>query len=241
MSDFPGSFIAVLSLASSRHGLGLAPKSNPGSPGFRPTRLNWSTRCPTRQRWIRCGRASTAAGRLVRSNGSLRQSAIWAWSSRFAAREGRGRKKLREGKMAEMSSRAEAHSTRRSWITQCPLSAWEGALAVPVFPPPPLKFRTAGFPQYGFKPVVNGNLHPHGLICRPSFFRPRAIQPNKGSRRTVSASSDSSRSIPVQWPLARRRVVLSRRVIAYYGLIRGSGTLPTPYILRRRVFASTAG
>ena len=29
------------------------------------------------------------------------------------------------------------------------------------FPRPPLKFRTAGFPQYGFKPVVGGNLRPH--------------------------------------------------------------------------------
>jgi hypothetical protein len=28
------------------------------------------------------------------------------------------------------------------------------------FPVPSLKFRTAGFPQYGFKPVVNGNLRP---------------------------------------------------------------------------------
>ena len=27
------------------------------------------------------------------------------------------------------------------------------------FPPPPLKFRTAGFPQYGFKRVVSSDLH----------------------------------------------------------------------------------
>jgi hypothetical protein len=41
----------------------------------------------------------------------------------------------------------------------------------------------------------------------------------------------------VQRPLARQRVLLSRQVIAYYGLIRGSGPLPTTYSLRRQVFA----
>ena len=42
----------------------------------------------------------------------------------------------------------------------------------------------------------------------------------------------------VQRPLARQRVMLSRRVIAYYGLIRASRSLPPAYVLRpRRVFA----
>ena len=39
--------------------------------------------------------------------------------------------------------------------------------------------------------------------------------------------------MPVQRPLARHRVVLSRQVIAYYGLIRGSGLLPAAYSFRR--------
>jgi len=45
---------------------------------------------------------------------------------------------------------------------------------------------------------------------------------------------------PVQRPLARQRVVLSRRVVAYYGLIRGSGPLSPTYAcsFRQRVFAS---
>jgi len=34
------------------------------------------------------------------------------------------------------------------------------------------------------------------------------------------------RHVPVQRPLARRRVILSRRVIAYYGLIRASDAAP---------------
>ena len=33
----------------------------------------------------------------------------------------------------------------------------------------------------------------------------------------------------IQRPLARHRVMLSRRVIAYYGLIRPSGSLPATY------------
>ncbi len=37
-----------------------------------------------------------------------------------------------------------------SWITQS-IKRMGRALGALVFPPPPLKFRTAGFPQYGFK------------------------------------------------------------------------------------------
>jgi hypothetical protein len=56
---------------------------------------------------------------------------------------------------------------RQPDITQCPLSAWVGALAsLGMFPPPPLKFRTVGFPQYGFKLDIG-----HGDL------RQRAAQP----------------------------------------------------------------
>ena len=56
------------------------------------------------------------------------------------------------------------------------------------FPSPPLKFRTAGFPQYGFKPVViNGNLHPsRGLYAAQASPVPIHSSP-EGKRRTVSA------------------------------------------------------
>jgi len=53
------------------------------------------------------------------------------------------------------------------------------------------------------------------------------------SRREGIARPDPS----VQRPLARHRVFLSRRVIAYYGLIRASGLLQTTYLFRRLVFA----
>ena len=56
----------------------------------------------------------------------------------------------------------------------------------------------------------------------------------------ATASADPT-AFPAQRPLARRRVMLSRQVIAYYGLIRGSGLLPPISLLGiRRVFALLA-
>ena len=54
--------------------------------------------------------------------------------------------------------------------------------------------------------------------------RPRA-KAQSGLRSILSASN------PVQRPLALQRVMLSRRVIAYYGLIRNSQPLPSIYVL----------
>ena len=93
------------------------------------------------------------------------------------------------------------------------------------FPLPPLKFRTAGFPQYGFKsairtrpsrPPCGGCLY--APVARRAHLCPLAL-PLSGGGRGVGER-------PTQRPLARQRVVLSRRVVAYYGLIRGSGPLP---------------
>jgi hypothetical protein len=56
------------------------------------------------------------------------------------------------------------------------------------FPLPSLKFPTAGFPQYGFKPDVGGHLRPCGLIGTPKFFRSSLTIAPKGNRRSVSAS-----------------------------------------------------
>jgi hypothetical protein len=57
----------------------------------------------------------------------------------------------------EPSSREGAHGMIDSWITQGPLSVCETHWVI-VFPLPPLKFRTAGFPQYGFKREVRHDL-----------------------------------------------------------------------------------
>ena len=52
-----------------------------------------------------------------------------------------------------------------------------------VFPPPPLKFRTAGFPQYGFKPEFGGNLRRStlGLYAASSPASPPALWPFRAS------------------------------------------------------------
>ena len=60
--------------------------------------------------------------------------------------------------------------------------------------------------------------------------------------RTESAWPGSLQNLPVQRPLAHRRVIVSQQVIAYYGLIRGSGLLPAAYgcPFADRVFAFAA-
>jgi len=62
------------------------------------------------------------------------------------------------------------------------------------------------------------------------FFRSRAVSSN-GTPFNIANST------PVQRPLARQWVMLSHRVIAYYGLIRNSRPLPSIYVLLRWVFA----
>ena len=47
--------------------------------------------------------------------------------------------------------------------------------------------------------------------------------------------SQQVKHVPIQRPLARHRVLLSRRVIAYYGLIRASESLPATYEFEGRV------
>ena len=81
-------------------------------------------------------------------------------------------------------------------------------------------------PYVGFSPVRLQT----GIGRRPS--RLRAYTPSKPlprcpvAQRGISAGS-SCIGDPVQRPLARQRVMLSRRVIAYYGLIRASGPHPS--------------
>lgn len=61
---------------------------------------------------------------------------------------------------------------------------------------------------------------------------------NRNGTSSVQAEPCSScENIPVQRPLARRQVVLSCQVSAYYGLIRHSRSLRSTYALIRAVFA----
>ena len=94
-----------------------------------------------------------------------------------------------------------------------------------MFSPPPLKFRTAGFPQYGFKLEFNRDLH-HDAAKAPRLIRGQSLVrlppimdlAVKTSPRG-EAEEEIPRDDPVQRSLARQRVMLSRRVKAYYDLI----------------------
>jgi hypothetical protein len=98
------------------------------------------------------------------------------------------------------------------------------------FLPPPLKFRTAGFPQYGFKREVRmttfaalwGDLY---VALAP------ALAPYGPEGHAYYWAGAVLRSALVHRPLARQQVLLSCQVFAYYGLIRASRLLPPIYAL----------
>jgi hypothetical protein len=112
-------------------------------------------------------------------------------------------------------------------------------------------------PYVGFSPIrLQTGIHPqpspvhNGLSARPAYTHSaqtymwlkllpqKRVSPQhyrlvnrlrakarSGLRSILSASN------PIQRPLALQRVMLSRRVIAYYGLIRNSQPLPSIYVL----------
>lgn len=138
--------------------------------------------------------------------------------------------------------------------THCPLSVRVDALEAPVFPPPSLKFRTVGFPQYGFKREVDADLHPCPTrsSARPAYPRrtrtyttPKLPSPagaaqranRNGIQRIQAVLRPSADNTPVQRPLAHQWVMLSHRITAYYGLIRHSRPLRSIYGLVRAGFA----
>ena len=105
-------------------------------------------------------------------------------------------------------------------------------------------------PYGGFSPVrlqtgiqPQSSLIRNGLSARPTYtrnlstyMRLKLLTHTKAdtTRRRAHAQaalSFSSKSIPIQRPLAHQKVMLSSRVIAYYGLIRNSQPLPSTYDL----------
>ena len=100
------------------------------------------------------------------------------------------------------------------------------------FPLPSLKFRTAGFPQYGFKP--NRPVATFVSGPRPAAYR-RPAGPSFcpcspcGQSAVTGSVRGVCRTSSVQRPFARRRVILSRQLKRYYGLIRASGVRPPAY------------
>ena len=84
--------------------------------------------------------------------------------------------------------------------------------------------------QTGIQPPPSTTPLRRGLIGGQQSIRSRPVIAPLGAVAALSRRRGRVRpDVPVQRPLARRRVVLSRRVDAYYGLIRGPGPLPTPY------------
>ena len=103
-------------------------------------------------------------------------------------------------------------------------------------------------PDVGFSPVrLQTGIQPQpslarsGLSARPTFTRNlppymglKSLTQNRANipRRRAQAQAaprSSPKAIPVQRPLALRRVMLSPQVNAYYGLIRNSQPLPSIY------------
>ncbi len=86
---------------------------------------------------------------------------------------------------------------------------------MPTFPSPPLKFRTAGFPQYGFKAGILDKAFPKPGL--PSSFGPTAFTVysllcvRDGVRVRHLRASGPNRSTP--GALAPVRVMLSRSII----------------------------
>ena len=113
-----------------------------------------------------------------------------------------------------------------------------GLRMMPTFPSSPLKFRTAGFPRYGFKASLSDDAFLHGnpVKLAPSMPGPLgslrrpspASAPDRWSgteSRLVGASTDRCSRGPASLPqgsLAPVRVMLSRSITAYYDPIRQS-------------------
>jgi hypothetical protein len=87
------------------------------------------------------------------------------------------------------------------------------------FPLPPLKFRTVGFPQYGFKQALRRDLRRPKSDLNVGYsgrLRPARLVRIQAARPTTGFHA------PAQWPLAPPAVMLSASLFAYYGHIRAS-------------------
>jgi hypothetical protein len=85
--------------------------------------------------------------------------------------------------------------------------------------------------QIGRRPRPSPTAHTRRRLIRgPSRYdRSPSVAPCGAIAAQSRRSVNERFGVPIQRPLAHPRVILSRRVVAYYGLIRGSGFLPTPY------------
>ena len=97
------------------------------------------------------------------------------------------------------------------------------------FPSPPLKFRTAGFPQYGFKLDSSATIFARPVPAATLYVADRPPPYPCGPYGHVVGAL--SQNVPVQRPFALRPVVLSGQIRRYYGLMCASPGFPPIYVL----------
>ena len=91
-------------------------------------------------------------------------------------------------------------------------------------------------PYGGFSPVrlqigLRPRPSPFGAYTRPIVRSSVGNDPLSGQAPLPRCTRDLLPDGPIQRPLARRRVMLSRQLKRYYGLIRGPRSLPPVYEL----------
>jgi hypothetical protein len=97
------------------------------------------------------------------------------------------------------------------------------------FPSPPLKFRTSGFPQYGFKLDCSAATFTYPIPAATLYAANRPPPyPCVPCGQVVGAVSQD---VPVQRPFALCAVLLSAQILRYYGLICASPGFPPIYVL----------
>ena len=70
--------------------------------------------------------------------------------------------------------RAAPHDSGPMWVGRVRWWRGSGLRMMPTFPPPPLSFRTAGFPQYGWKVGLSGSAFPRVAQVKPAPGMPCA-------------------------------------------------------------------
>src|SRR6266478_2976361 len=76
--------------------------------------------------------------------------------------------------------------------------ARNGLRMMPTFPPPPLSFRTAGFPQYGWKAGLSGSAFPHVAQVKQAPGIPCATRKFASALRALRCPA-LRRSVSEQW------------------------------------------
>jgi hypothetical protein len=111
---------------------------------------------------------------------------------------------------------------------------------MPAFPSPPLKFRTVGFPQYGFKASLSGHTFPHRrpVKCAPHIPEPRSglCRPSPASAPTRRCGSESTSGRASTSRCARGTPLYPRGPWLRFGLC-----CPEPSSLTTTPSASLAG